>query len=74
MNYGPPQPPGHFPPAAAAGGYYDLAIAFGILFAIFFTLCCGLVALLLYLAFKRSAGSHGSAPPPPRSSGANYGT
>ena len=53
MNWGPPQPPGVFPPPSEAGGYFDLAIAFGILFAIFVTTTCCLTLLLLYFFFKR---------------------
>ena len=53
MNWGPPPPPGHgFPPAEAAGGYFDLAIAFGVLFAIFFTVTVFLTVLLCYLVWK----------------------
>lgn len=62
MDYGPPAPP-HFGAAPqAANSYHDMAIAFGILFAVFFTLTCGLIFLLLCIALRRGGNGGGQHP------------
>ena len=53
MDYGPPAPPQFGAAPQPVSGYQDMAIAFGILFAVFFTISCGLVFLLLCIALRK---------------------
>lgn len=80
MDYGSPAPPEFGEAPQPVSNYQNMAIAFGILFAVFFTITCSLIFLLFCIALGKGGngiqGGDYRYPQQFRSGGPNnkYGT